>query len=204
MASIHNGLSRYTELSRGAKLSMGLDSEAGGLERLGETLTPVWDPFGKPEYAFPRGEMLATGGYILSAVVAEYPKIAFHAGGTERIYVLERCVLKTSGACNVQIRQSVTALASAGAKGFRDSRRLAWDSATLVPTGRVTYVSDGTTPGTVIGYIGMLANEPLPLQLDFVLHAGYGLVFLPDTTNMTFAATFWWRERQLLPGELAR
>lgn len=61
MGHVHNALDRATELVRGFRRAVGLTGPEGGVERFGETLTPVMDIWSQPIWATLRGDWLQWG-----------------------------------------------------------------------------------------------------------------------------------------------
>lgn len=58
MGHVHNSLDRATDLTRGIRRAVGMVGPDGGVERLGETLTPIMDVWSRPEWNALRGDWL--------------------------------------------------------------------------------------------------------------------------------------------------
>lgn len=220
MTTVHNGITQYTGLLRGFRQLFGESAEFA-VERLSETIQPVLDVFGAPEWALHRGERLCWG-YVndLAAGAGQYSAVGFrNPAGSNRLCVLEA----------VDMVPQVSALHyfvfvafnlghspdSTQTGAVRDSRQgfNGWQTAGLLTT--KTGAAGAAALGGVTGpwAKGILTLAPVGDQnhLTFgqhgarlsglVMHPGSDVVIQMQTQNNGIEGTFYWRERQLLPGE---
>lgn len=204
---LHNALSRLTEIQRGAKIAFGLDSGAGGLERLGETLQIVKDFWSHPEDAYLRGERLCQGCITVPAGGAgnySAASFAIQVGGW--IATLKHAIVTTTGNASIVVKRGLPLPTNSANKVFRDMR------ATGNPVGVVAYVNNvaAIPGGTIAHYARTLANTPVLIPLDWVLCAQgpvateTACVIYSDVVDTAVEVNFAWAERNLLPGELYR
>lgn len=202
---IHNELARFTEVQRGAKVAFGLDSGAGGLERLSETLQLVKDFWRYPEDAYLRGARLVMGGDVIAAGGAgNYSAIACSMQLDGWIATLVGAMVCVPVGSAIYVKRGLPLPNTSANRAFRDMR------ITGSPVGRISYVNNvaAVPGGTICWLTRALANDPLWIPLDCVLVNGgpvateTAVVVYADTANQAFYGSFLWVERQLLPGEL--
>lgn len=216
MGDVHNAILYETGLLNALAIFAGLSRDQGGVERLGETLTPIVDPYARPEVSFLRGEMLVAAATNQSAVAAEFSCVGLlvPAANPNILAVIERAHAEMSTGTNtIQLRSMTEAQVNAltGATTIptagvpRDSRWQARAIGNLVGratifrgtaaaiTGRSQWDFPTGPAGTTFPYEG-----PFPV----VLHPGFAIGFWATTANINLNAALAWRERQALPGEL--
>jgi len=209
MAGVHNAITRG-DLSSALTRLLGISRGAEGLERLGETLTPVIDTWGLPEWAILRGEKLAAIRMAATAVAAEFGIIALgNPAGSNNLTVVE-AVDTIAGAAAMSVFLEVVAdtvvAATLGAAAFpiaaRDRRFEAGQSGQTR-----SFVKFGTDPGNTFGASIEQKFVPTTAYIAFqnlpvILRPGDDLIVVGQTVNNAFNANFKWRERQAYPGEL--
>lgn len=205
---IHNGLSRLTEVQRGAKVAFGLDSGEGGLERLSESIQIVKDFWAHPEDHYLRGSRLACGVQnVAPGGAGNYSAAGIAMQNDGWISVLERLIITTEVNGTVLVVRGLPLPNTGTQRFFRDMRITG-----STPITRIGWVNNvAAIPGGTNGIIlRMTANVPLYLDMDCVLVSGgpvateTAIVAYFFTANSALNVNFFWRERQLLPGELYR
>lgn len=212
--SEHNGIKFASDLVRGLGVLTGLDDTADGVVRLGETLTPVFDAFGRSEGAYLRGERLCSAAPIITSAAGQIPGFHFvNPAGSNVIAVIQSVRVSADVAGNIQlwVRHPIAGgPIPAATFGFRDLRL----GPTITPRCQMQSSVPAAVP--VIGqrlYNGLqLASTTVELLRD-----GVELVIPPDlpaaqgswavyhtgpvgVINMLVSVS--WRERQAYPREL--
>lgn len=204
---LHNALTRATALASGLSRVMGLLADEEGVSRLGETLQPSWDPWGrwKPEYDLPRGEIpLWRGQGDAAPGAGNYMKHQLRmADGSNRIGVVEGVWVRTDVAppnAIFNIRLHGTAFATlVGGLYNRDMRA-------STPTGLLELRTNGdnTNPGTQVGsVINSVTNAFTFFPLNVILIRGFGL-YIAAPVNAALTTLWLAYEREALPGEFLR
>lgn len=206
---VHNALSRGTlpsALSRAVGDTMG----SSGLERYGETLTPIINLWERPEWAYLRQVSLLSWLGSPAAVAGEYSGAALvNPVGSSTIAVVETVSAMASVQAQFQLCRvdAATILATYLLDGGRGSQRDTRWTATYGP-GRVN-VWSGSDAAIIIGaQVDVRANTAgavfteFQCGVPFVLTPGYALVCSCRTVNTLLTTVFKWYERQAFPGEL--
>lgn len=205
---IHNALQRFTELQRGAKIALGLDAGAGGLERMSETLQLVKDFWRYPEDAILRGARLCCGGTSVAAGGAgNYSAASFGIQNDGWIATLRRVQFSTPTAGFIAIRRGLPLPNSVATKSLMDMRTFQ-----TTPIGIVAYVNNvaAVPGGTTCWYGYAAANTIIDVPLNAVCVSGgpvateTAIVVYHGTANVVLTCNFLWEERLMLPGELVR
>jgi hypothetical protein len=206
--SVHNGLARLTDVQRGAKIALGLDSGEGGLERLSESIQVTRDLWGDPYVRHLLNERSFQGYAEVGAGGAgTYSSCAFSCNTAGWIALLERIEINLQAGGVVYLLRGVPQPTPSAYRQPRDTRQL-----TLAPIAQIT--QDATAIAAPAGVIctafRILAATPLTVPLDWVFALVSGsslpyraLVVYNAATNVSLEVNFYWRERSLLPGELA-
>lgn len=207
--TVHNQLSRLSEVQRGAKVAFGLDSGAGGLERLGESIQVVRDFWALPGDAFLRGERWCQGSASVAAGGAgNFSAAAFSCEVAGWIAHLERVVVSSDAAGILVIKRGLALPTPSNNRVFRDMRASAG-----LPMSRITSVNNvAAAPGGTTCFLARVpvAGSNISIPLDWTLVTGgpvateVACVVYHATANVELLTSFYWRERQLLPGEHAR
>lgn len=206
--TIHNQVSRLTEVQRGAKVAFGLDAGAGGLERLGETIQVVKDFWRYPEDAHLRGERLVVGGgFVAAGGAGNYTGVSLAMQLEGHIAVIERIIVTTGTAGIIVVKRGTPLPTAATTRAFRDMR--ATPGSPIAQLATINNVA-AVPGGTFVGQYDVLASSPLDIPAGFVLVAAApvatetGIVIYHATANVALKVNFYWRERTLVPGELYR
>lgn len=204
---LHNALNRGP-VSEGVTRALGLHDGGAGVERYGETLTPVLNLWGMPEWCVLRGEGLKGQRLVSAAVVGENSVIALvNVATRNRIVVVELAGVQAgSGAqsyslelCTDAVLAAALAVANAGPTIPRDTRYIG--GGVFIRTGSEV----ATSLGTSIDLNSITAGgQSIYFQnLPVVLSPGFGLAIIGQAQNLAVGGIFGWRERPALPGELS-
>jgi hypothetical protein len=204
MSNLHNAIRRAGGLLTAFQDFIGLEQDAG-VERLGETLTPVLDLWAHPEAAYLREEKLVGYSIASAAVAGELSAAALvNPTSSGKLIVVERVTTRQGGVASVFLASATEAviaatLALVGNGEVADTR---W---TRTTTG-VFYT--GSDPAVVslnsVDRILSIANEDVafPIGLPFILSPGFGLLANDTAANTILYSNWRWRERRAFPGEL--
>lgn len=212
MSDIHNAL-RKGVLSAALTRAVGDMRGGSGIERYGETLTPIIDLWEQPEFYFLRDEKFCANPRNGSAVAAEFAGSALvnPAGSGLLVVVLHAsidCGAFAGPSSIAQLQQApeaaVTATFAGGGPGTVIDTRFRNGAATSVSAAQ-TYV--GTDPALPIGLTVELRRNATPTQIDFqnlpiILHPGQAAVMMFGTVNTATNFNWHWRERRAFPSEL--
>lgn len=198
---LHNGLTHATDLQSAYAAAVGekSDAEFTGIERAGETLTPVIDLWSLPEWQYLRR-------------VRAMQLRATEAAGAGRSRLAIRNPIGSKNLVTVQWIQNANALASialtlgTGLTVDSSENLRPVDTRWYTPsTGAGVAMVDhrqGAIGGTSTALGGMSAPQGQLLQLDFILQPGWSLSFDPSADATAISLCFRVRERPALPGEL--
>lgn len=205
--SIHNQITHGALLKAYQKL-VGLDRNEDGVQRLGETLTPIIDLWSQPEFNLHRGDQLM-GGVV----------DATSAAGT----LSELLLLNPTGsnvlAVTIRLRMEVTTSASiayarlnqgtlpagfvannSGPVDFRDPKLIATSSSRCILAQAANAAIDG---GIEFDRMLPLASTPVEDRDPIIIPPGQGFILRLTTVGANrLIASARWRERTPLPGEL--
>lgn len=218
MADIHNGIKYATGELNALGIAGGLARDQSGVERLGETLTPIMDIWSQPEWAWLRGDLLwvsrpmisAAGAGALSAFATCLPASA------RLICVVEGAWARSATAgdvmtLGVDLRTTITAvpMATTGTRPrARDNRLVATPS---FPNEAQAEVPLDNFTGSSAGNVGIaLEQRTVPgvnvavefRSVPYVLRPNTGIWIQGSTNNLLVVGGFWGRLRVPLPGEL--
>ena len=200
--AVHNELRRITQLQRALKIAFGLDSAEGGLERLGETLTPIVDTWAHPDHAFLRDERLMSATVDVAAGGAgTNGKLQVWNATSQYVFIITEIRVSTASAAQhlVYAHGSLIAATVAVTYAHRDFRT---HNAGVAPAATVRADNGSGIPAgaarvfmeTQPSYRASVFREPL------VITPGSG-VFATTQANLAAQLCISWRERLLLPGE---
>lgn len=200
MAQVHNSLRRAGAILQGIKSVLGVQEAESGVERFGETLTPVLDVWGRPEFAMPRGELLFARDLTSAAGGAgTRSKAQIWNPSTNRLVMVDALVANITGAAGyVQVwlyNAELTTLVASFSR--RDMR---WEQPTAVCQQRTS--AEAGNLGTHMLRWGVAADTAAYIPVSFVLSPGWGLHVQPSLDNTAITVSFIGRERVALPGEL--
>lgn len=207
--SLHNALNRG-DLSSALLRALGNTRGAEGLERIGETLTPIIHLWGLPEWAYLRHERLAASATFGAAVVAEFAAVGvLNPVGSGMLVVVEAISVSNGAAAGQYlIKQATSAVVLATlavtTTGFVRDRR--WmDSASFLPRAQSL---TGTDVAAIVGTtheemrVGANVSAPAVVCVPIVIPPGHAVIVNNTATNVGFTASIAWRERQAYPSEL--
>lgn len=202
---IHNAIKYGTALAGAIGRLVGLGDDEEGTVRLGETLTPIIDPWRFPEADFLRRERLGAAQETRNPDAANFSFVGLLNPATSRMIVVVRQVIIPNANAAIanffiaRSRQTVTVLANLALGRPRDTRY-------LIPGGTVTQSGDGVeaarTADADMIFVRIMIGDTHTLKVDFVLHPGASLIVQPDAINTSVRASFVYHERQAFPGEL--
>lgn len=207
MGQIHNEL-RRADVSRAVKDALGVTDEDSGVERFGETITPVIDLWRQPEWYNLRDELLWAFTITQAAVAGEFSAGGIiNPAGSKKLLVIELADGRATGATSVSAGWATSAvmlatLASAQAVLTRDLRANPQVAAALVAFGSDVAV------GNIITQV--IENELFPAgaintplrALPVVLPPGFGYAVVGNTVNTGITVNLVGRERAVFPAEL--
>lgn len=210
MAEVHNGIKYATGVLNALALGTGVSRDQAGVERLGETLTPVIDIYSLPEWSVLRGEELGAVSITQPAVAAEFPIVAFgNLLGSGVILTLEAASFTSATVMSVgtELAADTIVAGTLGAAAFpvlaRDRR---FKNPAKVGRG---FLKIGTDPAATFGVVLEInavstANQWTPFLTTFpiILQPGDDLLVIGKTVNASLGVSLKWKERQALPGEL--
>lgn len=213
MADIHNALKR-SPIADGIKKAIGQHKQGeGGLERWSETLQPIVNPWGMPEWAALRGEQLLGVRTFQAAVAAEFSAIALmNPLGSNTIVVVES-VSVGSGTLHTTFLEVVVDTTISGTLLVVTNPTCARDRRFKGLSGlsRATFRQGSdlsNTFGAQLEQQTAVSTAASPLAayqtaLPLILRPGDDALVISQTVNIQLSVCWGWRERQAFPGELA-
>jgi hypothetical protein len=204
----HNGLKYGAVLTRGIERLTGLDDHEQGTTRLSETLYPVLDMWSRPDFSYPRGELLwAIGGVTQTAVAAQFQQVGIrNPPGSGAIVVVDSAAVKSTVAQDYTLRLALNSVVGGvGSPVPRDMRQ----------PNAVSGLGNATITQSIINSaaarLGILIsqlNGTGQTELDFknclpvVLMPGFDLFLGPEIVNQIIIANFRGYERLAFKGEI--
>lgn len=202
MGDVHNEIRRFGALLSAFQNATGLEQDAG-IERLSETLTPIFDIWRLPEHAYLRGEVLCWGFASATAVAGQNGHVQLlNPAGSPVLAVIELVEISAEvGGLYSILAYDGTVFAEGGAKRTRDRR---WpDARTPISQLRV---------GTNVGVVGGSTSfhryvvggaEIIPWDpRGYILGPGCGILVEADQVNTRLNVNWLWRERRPLRSEI--
>jgi len=205
MGLIHNELRRAGNIQSALQNALGM--KEGGLERAGETMTPIMNLWELPEWQVLRNETPGAARVSQAAVPAEFSIVALvnPAVNANMIVVVEQAGFQGTGGNGGHLEmalesQAVATLGAGAATVSRDRR---------VPSICRTTTRTGSDPAATLG--GQPIDTVLPIAagckinfdaLPVILIPGQALAIIIATVNVGGIFMFKFRERVALPGEL--
>lgn len=210
MAHVHNQLSRGP-WSNAIKAALGDRKAEGGVERFGETLDPIINLWGMPEWAFLRGERLAAMRMFAAAVAGEFAIIALgNPAGSNVLVVVDAIGVVGSSssqsyllevAADTLVAGTLTAPAFPAVSRDRRNGGAAGTATAFVRTGNDANNTFGAQLEQMFHVVTTAAVAAL-VATPLVLRPGDDLLVIAQTVNTSFTALFNWRERRAFPSEL--
>lgn len=208
MSQVHNEISRATDILRGLKLAVGLDKGEAGIERLGETLTPILNVYELAEWAFLRGEWLGVGRLALGAGGAGVRSLIQlkNPATSKRLVTVHGA---SAGSATTAITPTLfrfdTDLTTLGTTiQPRDTRLPTSALLTQVRSQNVALPGAAVNIGRLIMEVleAAAAHAHWPREWPLVIAPGHGFMIGPEADNQGISAMWVFSERELLPGEL--
>jgi hypothetical protein len=200
VGSLHNELRRAGQLQRAALIALGVSDPDAGIERLGETLTPVIDLWSRPEWLGLLGIYRWAGRRASAALAANLSHVGVtNPTASNSIVVVEYAAVDAAATIRhfLEIRPAKTE-DLAGNVFILDGRR---PISVAVP--RIFDRQQGTSGENAIEDLTVLGNTHGRFQAPPVLlMPGQQLVVSGATTNIAVVAMFGGTVRVALPGEL--
>jgi len=210
VSDLHNAL-RRGPFAAAFTRALGLTKGVEGLERAGETLTPIVDLWARPEWAYLRREWLLARTGTDGPVAGEFTGVALlNPVGSGVLATVESAAFWAVGQSAGSLQRCTYAVALAALPNIvgrgisRDSR--AWGVG-LSPGRCLMY--GGTEAGDVGARLEQIVQPTATLgvgyfqaAIPYVLTPGEALVCQLGSLNLTGTVIFGWRERLALPGEL--
>jgi len=201
VGQLHNEF-RAGSLQRAITEALGVAGHDVAIERVGETLTPVFDVWSQPEWALGRQEFLCMARLITAAGGAGFrTRIGIRNTSVEDdpwlCVVEEGTNARPSTGTDVRGAITFTDQTDAAPLVIRDGR-----SRIAPPFVRLrTQNGDALPAGISAGEALIDGGSVLRLEQPVVLRFGQALYFYPGADNIGLSATFYARVRRLLPGE---
>lgn len=205
MSHIHNALHRTTQLQRGFALAFGLENDQG-VERLGETLTPVVDLWREPEWAALRGVLLGARMRSAAAIAGELGFVTLsNPAGSDIIVTVDAVKIRNDGA-DAAFTVGELADSVAAAEEVSNARGSSRDARIGTVTRAINRIG-GSAAGLGLSAaeafrVTSLVEKFAGIAVPCVLTPGRAIAVECATANLTFSAGFRWTERPLISGEL--
>lgn len=201
MPHLHNALHHATQLQDAYRNAVGeADASFTGIERAGETLTPVIDLWSQPEWRLPRGEIPYAARINVAAVAARFSAMEWvNPAGSDILAVL-------GGVWTEDVSADLV-VDNGGALGvtatFR-GRCLDTRKPNFGETSECTIVTGDFAAGGILPVWRTVPTAvPQPhVPLRVVLAPGTKLWIIGNVVNTAVRGAVWWTERRILPGEL--
>lgn len=203
----HNELTSG-ELAAAIRNALGVTAPDSGLDRFGETLTPIINLWQQPEWALLRSELLGAGFRIGSQAAGTSSQVCLiNPAGSERLVVVEQIIVSTSGVTPIEILTGVetdfATLATGPLQTFsRDLRIGAAAGSARAPR---AYMRSGDVAGRLGNALVRLDSQSIgdrKAQVPFVLPPGTGVNAAAVTVNIPLPVAYVFRERSVRKGEL--
>lgn len=198
----HNQLRQFTELVNAYARALGEREIPWGMERGGETLTPVIDLWSRPEWAYLRGENKFWAQATAGAIAAERSILALRnpvGSGVLARVTLARSILD----CTVRISTNLAIVADTTTTGLpRDGRLASVGTDTRSRVQFITASEATANAGTTVWEITLAGDSTRILPLDYILSPGRDLRLVGVLDLTALGGGFWWDERNALAGEL--
>lgn len=204
MAQTHNALNASL-LGKAIRSALGIRDGVSTIERFGETLDPVIDLWGRPEWAILRGERLWAASPSQGAVAGEFSTVGvYNPTDSGLIVVVEGFALASSAANHVlyaRLGQNVSFTAT-GLPQSRDSRLF---SQTGLQVTAFSHHSAAVIGNGLLQWTQSSTNYIMPFvftRMPVILSPGYFFGLQDGAGNTAFQADFIGYQRVAQRGEL--
>jgi len=204
----HNGLERAGALTSALKDALGATDAEGGLERFGETMTPVIDLWRQPEWALLRDELPWAFTLTQPAVAAEFSAVGIvNPVGSRKLLVVDMLCYRSLATQGINSGWATSAvilstLASSQAVLTRDLRANPQVAAALVAFGSDAAIGSIITQTLEADSVAAAAANQLGHVTPVILPPGFGFAAVGTTVNSNIVVTMAGRERPVFPAEL--
>lgn len=211
MSHVHNAIHRYGALLKGIKNAVGDSDAEAGVERYGETLTPILNVWERPEWLLPMDIKLGSAQTSQTAVALEYSVVGLLVPASSNLIVVVEAVQGrnfTATDTLLLVRADVTSVAAitgftelASASFCRDFRVLRIQG-TQLTRAHLFRGTSAAPPGSNQDVSVSTGTAEARFQSPpFVMGPGDALFVRTQTVNNGLACAFKWYERIALPGE---
>jgi len=202
MPHVHNALHHATRLQDALRVAINeSDASFNGLERAGETLTPVLDLWSRPEWALPRGEVWCARKLVVAAGGAGlFASVELVNGAGSGILTVVRAIRATGSGVDISIDSGV-------ALGVVSTNR------GIPIDGRFSVVGPASKSTLVVGQLAAGATNAQDIVLGtvsgvesrypYVLPPGRKLFMVAAAANTGITVTVLFSERLAGDAELA-
>lgn len=199
MSHVHNGLHEYTRLLDAAARAVGEKSGAqdfSGIERFGETLTPIMDLWALPEWAILRGEILFARRQEAPAVAARFSSTELVNPTGSGVLAVVLTVLVDFSTVEGSVDSGVSIAANPVVR-----RGVALDTRfpQLGEVSRCTVTTGDVAANVALPQFRLATQAVVPMP--FILRPGKKLFMINVTANTAMGNSLVWSERPLLPTE---
>lgn len=198
---LHNGLHHAVAIQSAFMKALGEDdAEFTGIERAGETLTPVIDLWSKEEWCWPRRERLCAGFGTAAQDAGNYSNVQLkNPTGSGLLIIVDRIGVRTANAGGYTLDETTTTIGAvvSNQSSVRDGR---WGSSRV--QGVITQGVTAAVTGIPVWFYQMAASSYLELPAGWILPPGSSIYVRGAAINLGVSASFYWREREALNGEL--
>lgn len=197
MAQGHNELTAYTDLLRAFKAAVGEKRKpvGWGVERLGETLTPILDIYSRPEWSALFGEVLWWDTFFVAALAANFSGVQINNVSSNSLLTIDGWTVSGAATAGSAPSQTYGVVTTTQVGDARDRR----------------FGSSQTAAGVQLrGYqiaVSLLTSSyrvasDVNYNVPIVLTPGSNATFEGSALNAAVALSAFGRIRQLLPGEI--
>jgi hypothetical protein len=213
VAQEHNAIKFGTDLIRAAGVQVGVDDTAEGVVRLGETLTPTFDVYDRPESAFLRTERLCSAVNVITAAAGTIAAVHFLNPGTSRFLAVIESIMvatDTGGRMQLWVHHPIAGISVINQIGFRDLRLNAplipicqqLRSNSLAALGPGQLIAERFFGATNLNQNVEFVARPIVVPPDLPQGIGSLVIGHTTVTTPTIMVTITWRERLAYPREL--
>lgn len=207
MPHVHNALHHATSLQDAFRKALGEgDAAFNGIERAGETLTPVIDIWSLGEWAALRGEVLWTLTHDQPAVAAEQGFVGVRNPADSGVIVVILGIRADTGATLARAVLNHGVISATDVDGSEDiaPRDTRFPLTGVGPMVKIHGAGAAAIGNSALDQIVIPANdsrefEPVPR----IITPGFELRVYNNTVNVQISVTMWGYMRRALPGELA-
>lgn len=207
MPHVHNALHRATALQDAFRKALGEgDASFNGIERAGETLTPVIDLWSLAEWAALRGEVLWTLTHDQPAVALERGFVGVRNPAASDVLVVVVGIRVDTGATLARANLTHGVISTTDVDGSEDisPRDTRFPLTGVGPMVKIHGAGAVTIGNDALDQIVTPANDTREFEsFPRILTPGFELRVYNNTVNLQISVTMWGYMRRALAGELA-